>query len=350
MKNIYLLIPEFQKDYSFAIATVIEAKGSTPQKPGSSALFNPSGIIAGTVGGGVLEGKVQQIAIKSIQTKASGIYQFDLDHDISFKQDAICGGHAYVLIDGKPDYKIFGKISESLHKRQPGVLITIVRGIKETSKKIKRFWITSLNKQSLPQPYLDLLDGDINKLLSGSDPFRYLKIDLPVDEGEEVIALMEPVIPSSQLIIAGAGHIGKALAHIGKLIDFEVTVIDDRIEYANKTNVPDADNIVVENIGKALTVLEINSDTYLVIVTRGHNDDASALKACINSDAAYVGMIGSKTKTAMMKSNFLENGWATEQQWSAVHTPIGLDINSKTVEEIAVSIAAQLILVRNSKT
>jgi xanthine dehydrogenase accessory factor len=86
-----------------------------------------------------------------------------------------------------------------------------------------------------------------------------------------------------------------------------------------------------------------------VIVTRGHKDDAEALKPCIGSDLAYTGMIGSKNKIASMRDNFIENGWATLKQWETVYTPIGLDIGSRTVEEIAISIAAQLVLVRNSK-
>jgi xanthine dehydrogenase accessory factor len=78
-----------------------------------------------------------------------------------------------------------------------------------------------------------------------------------------------------------------------------------------------------------------------------HNDDSDALRNCIGSDSAYIGMIGSSTKVAKMHSNFIENGWATEDQWSSVHAPIGLEIHSQSVEEIAVSIAAQLILERN---
>jgi xanthine dehydrogenase accessory factor len=88
-------------------------------------------------------------------------------------------------------------------------------------------------------------------------------------------------------------------------------------------------------------------DTYIVIVTRGHYDDANALKQCIGSRAAYVGMIGSRTKIEKMHKNFVQNGWADEEQWKTIHSPIGLDILSQTVEEIALSIAAEIILEKN---
>ena len=95
--------------------------------------------------------------------------------------------------------------------------------------------------------------------------------------------------------------------------------------------------------------LKKGNDTFVVIVTRGHKDDAAALKHCIGSALAYTGMIGSKNKIASMKVNFIENGWATAELWDTIHAPVGIDIKSRTVEEIAISIAAQLVLVRNSR-
>jgi xanthine dehydrogenase accessory factor len=152
-----------------------------------------------------------------------------------------------------------------------------------------------------------------------------------------------------QLIIAGAGHVGKALAHLGSLLEFEVSVVDDRQEFANAQNIPDADHFLVREIGPALEALRIEPDAYIVIVTRGHNHDSEALKSCISSNAAYIGMIGSAHKVKVMKHKFLENSWATPEEWARVHTPIGIAIGSKTVQEIALSIAAQLVEVRSKK-
>jgi xanthine dehydrogenase accessory factor len=150
-------------------------------------------------------------------------------------------------------------------------------------------------------------------------------------------------------LITGAGHIGKALAHLVNLLDFEVTVIDDRPEFANEMNIPDADHILTGNFDNIIRESAITGNTYIVIVTRGHKNDADALKCCIGSPASYIGMIGSKRKIALMREKFLQHGWATKQQWDRIHAPVGIDINSRTVQEIAVSIAAELIRVRNSK-
>jgi len=120
-----------------------------------------------------------------------------------------------------------------------------------------------------------------------------------------------------------------------------------RQKFLKKKKLPDADHIIVDEIGKAIQNFPISSDTYLVIVTRGHHHDAAALRHCINSDAAYIGMIGSIRKIKLMRKKFLEESWATSRQFDGIYAPIGIDINSKTVEEIAVSITAQLVLVRS---
>ena len=136
---------------------------------------------------------------------------------------------------------------------------------------------------------------------------------------------------------------------MANLLDFEVTIVDDRPEYANPQNIPDADHCIVDNIGKAIGDSPISHDTYVVIVTRGHRDDAEALKACLNSGAAYIGMIGSRRKIRLMRDHFISNKWSTPAQFDRVYAPIGIDIKSKTIQEIAVSISAQLIQVRQQQ-
>ena len=351
MKNIYLKILEMAPDTSVPVlATVTGTIGSTPQKPGSSALFGRDGLITGTVGGGVVEGKVQEFAQKCGRTKESGFFQYQLNKGVSEPEEAICGGRITILVDADPlsHLSVFKEIKKSVSDREPGVMITRATGTGATGVLIDRYWMTRENKPDIPAPYLKKIEPEVIGILSSSnaDDYRQVEISLP-GEDAPVTFFLEPVFPSPRLIIVGAGHIGKALSHFARMLDFEVIVIDDRLEFANPDNLPDADHIIVKNIGEAMGVIEKTADTYIVIVTRGHKDDGVALKPCIGSDVAYVGMIGSKGKVAKMHSEFIRQGWATEEQWNRIYTPIGLDIKSKTVEEIAVSIAAQLVLVRN---
>ena len=353
MKNIYQQIIEQQHiNLPLVLATVTRALGSTPQKPGSSALFCKSGLISGTVGGGIVEGKVHKIAMDALLSKESGHFQFNLAYDISKTEEAICGGQISVLVDANIQIfiPVIDLIKQSMTRRIPGVLITMVTSSTEKTVLINRFWMSETSRPSIPGMIIEKIEPVVNKLISEANPFGYgeLELSLPGEESSSLL-FFEPIFPPEQLVIAGAGHIGKALAHLGSMLAFEVTVIDDRAEYANIENIPDADHIIVKDIGKAMMELLKRSNTYVVIVTRGHKDDAEALKPCVGSDLAYIGMIGSKNKIVSMRLNFIENGWATVKQWDEIHAPVGLDIKSQTIEEIAVSIAAQLIQVRNSK-
>lgn len=333
------------------LATVVRTAGSTPQKPGSSALFSENGLLSGTVGGGILEGEVEHISKSVLITGISDHYYFNLDTDQG-DEGAICGGEAVVLVDANPGahLKALEEMEQSLKQRTGGMLMTSVNKGNGNGRTIQRYWITSKHTDVLPpdldpeikQAVYDLLNDPANK------GFTELELST-VDKTTFEMVFLEPIDPLPHLVIAGAGHIGKAVAHLGSLLDFEVTVIDDRPEFANSENVPDADQLIVKDIGEAMGELKTGADTYVVIVTRGHNHDSEALKPCIGSGAAYVGMIGSGHKVGVMKERFLKEGWATAEEWSRIHTPIGLPIGSKSVQEIAVSIAAQLISVRYQK-
>lgn len=353
MKNIYLQVIDQHSDNSnLVLATVTGTHGSTPQIAGSSALFGKKGIITGTVGGGIVEGKIQKIAMDAILSKESGHFHFNLANDISNTEEAICGGQISVLVDADLNgyITVFEQVKQSMAKRISGVMITMVTSVTEKTVLINRYWMTELLKPSIPDEFMEKIEPIVKSLISAANPTDYKELELAIP-GEEASLLFffEPVFPPEHLVITGAGHIGKSLAHFGSILGFEVTVIDDRPYYANSENIPDADHFVVKDIGEAMSELNKRVDTYVVIVTRGHKDDAAALKPCIGSNLAYIGMIGSKNKIAAMRMSFIENGWATGKQWDEIYAPVGLDIKSQTVEEIAVSIAAQLILVRNRR-
>jgi len=133
------------------------------------------------------------------------------------------------------------------------------------------------------------------------------------------------------------------------LMDFEITILDPRGDLATEERFPSAHSLVVEEISSAFERINITPNTYIVIVTPGHREDGEALKCCILSKAGYIGMIGSRRKIALMREQFLREGWATEEEWARIHSPVGLDIHAETVQEIAMSIAAQLIQVRRNK-
>jgi len=160
--------------------------------------------------------------------------------------------------------------------------------------------------------------------------------------GGRISIFIDPVIPDPTLVILGAGHVGKAVSKLARFSGFRVVICDDRAEYANHENLPDAHDIVVNDFPTIFSRMIVPDNAYIVVATRGHNHDLDAVIASLRTPARYIGLLGSKRKKALL-FKALEDAGFSGDQISRVHIPIGLPINSVTPEEIAVSIMAQII-------
>lgn len=149
----------------------------------------------------------------------------------------------------------------------------------------------------------------------------------------------------ARLVIVGGGHIGYALAQIGALLGFEISVLDDREEFANEERFAMADQVYAGDLGAGLDAMTFDASDYVVLVSRGHQQDEEALSHVIDRGAGYVGMIGSRRRVRTVLERLLSEG-VSREALEAVHTPIGIDIGSETPEEIALSILAEIVLVR----
>ncbi len=157
--------------------------------------------------------------------------------------------------------------------------------------------------------------------------------------------LVERITTPPHLVLCGAGHVSICTAKIAKMVGFRVTVIDDRTDFANHDRFPDADEIINRPFREAINDI-VDTNTYYVIVTRGHKDDRVCLETILEKPYAYCGMIGSKGKVDILFSALREKG-VSEEVLSRIHSPIGLKIGAETPEEIALCIAAEMILVKN---
>ncbi len=165
--------------------------------------------------------------------------------------------------------------------------------------------------------------------------------------GGEVEVFIEPIIPSPALYIFGGGHISIFLVEIARMLDFRITVIDDRPEFANPNRFPKINDVIAEDFKTAFSRLRIDETSYLVIITRRPQYDELVLEMAVKTPARYIGMLGSKAKIETVFAHLLDRG-IPEQLLNNVHTPIGLAIQSKTPPEIAISILAEIIKVRHS--
>ena len=235
-----------------AIATIVECRGSSPQKQGAKMLVRDDGSILGTLGGGCLEADVVQAARMAMKDGSPLTLPFELTEK---EGGLVCGGTVLVYI--------------------------------------------------------------------------------------------EPVMLEPHLVILGAGHVGKTLTKLARFTGFRVTVVDDREEFANRENIPDATDLLVNEFARAFEQVPVERSTYIVVATRGHNHDLDAVKAALRTEACYIGLLGSKRKKALLHKSLQEAGFSQEDI-SRVVIPVGLAIGSVTPEEIAVSIMAQIIQLRRA--
>ena len=163
--------------------------------------------------------------------------------------------------------------------------------------------------------------------------------------GGEAEIFIEVINPRPTVLIVGTGHVGRSIVGLSSFLGFRTVVLDDRAEFANAERLPQADEIIVGDIGEQLARFNINPQTHIVIVTRGHEHDRDALRQVVSSPAAYIGMIGSRRKVKMVFGQLQKDG-VTEEALATVHAPIGLEIHAETPEEIALSIMAEIVMVR----
>jgi xanthine dehydrogenase accessory factor len=326
---------------SFAVLLVLKTEGSTPRREGVRAIVDETGRIRGTIGGGAVEAEAQRLAVESIQSGQPVVFDFELEGAEAADTEPICGGRMRILVDptAANDRAAYAEAVEALEQRKRGVLLTRVH----LSDK------TNVTVQWMPEAEIPGAAGlpgaqAIGDCLARQSPRLFVE-EVRIT-ATRVEVLVEPLIPNPLLVIVGGGHIGQALAHQAAPVGFDVAVIDDRPEFTDAALFPERAATRCGDIASEVADFPIAADTYVVIVTRGHRHDAEALEACIHRPAAYIGMIGSRRKVAMMRRDFIESGRATAGEFDRVFAPIGLDIGAVTVPEIAASIAAQLVAIR----
>ncbi|MGB9601901.1 MAG: XdhC family protein [Limisphaerales bacterium] len=303
MTQFYRLLSNVSENNEpFALGIISDCRGSSPQKKGAKAIFYQDGRILGTIGGGCLEAEVQARARAALVSGKPAIFDLLLDHDFGWDDGLICGGLVKVLIlpnafDAK---NIWQKLAE------------------------------------VKSPISWGIDKNFNIKL--------------IETEEEGLLYQEIVFPQCNLWIAGAGHIARAVAPMAVMLGFSVTVFDDRPSVASPEFFPKEVSINVGDWNEMLSRNEFPDwHTFGLIITRGHRHDALVLKHWIHKPFSFLGMIGSRRKARIIFDEFKQQSIATEEILARVHCPVGLQIHSQTVPEIAVSIVAQLVQVRAEK-
>jgi xanthine dehydrogenase accessory factor len=323
---------------------LVETRGSTPQKAGAAMLVFGDGSQCGTLGGGCVEAEVKRRALRTLDGQLAEVFCFQLDSDYGWDDGLICGGRMHILVDPLRD-------AESVnYYRQMAELVAAGRGCTEAV-------VFDSEKSGLPAPCAYLFDSADRlvttyraPLVEGAVPVVVRENFRPLAERPRPAAAHGvahlPVLPRCRLVIVGGGHVGQAVGNLAAELDFDVWVVDDREQFVSPERFPKAQRRICGPVDRVLPELEIDGNTYCLIVTRGHNHDEEALYHLAERGARYVGLIGSKRKIKLIFDDLLHEGISAEAL-ARVYAPVGIDIGSQTVPEIAVSILAELISHRN---
>jgi xanthine dehydrogenase accessory factor len=250
---------------------------------------------------------------------------------------------------------IYKAITELEEKNEAGAVCTVVRSRGSTPRHATSKMLVypdghiigtvgggELENRVIAEAQKAIQDGESRLLeYSMADPQR----GDPGVCGGQVEVFVEPIMPKPVLVVVGSGHVGKAVAHLAKWLGFRVAVNDDRPEFCNPQAVPEADEFYPVPMAELPDHLKITPWTYLVLTTRGVAVDVPGLPALMDSPAAYLGVIGSRKRWLTTRKALLESG-ISEEKLKRVRSPIGLELKAETPEEIAVSIMAEIIMLR----
>jgi xanthine dehydrogenase accessory factor len=299
----------------FAWVTILDTRGSSPRHAGAAMLVRADGAITGTIGGGPLEASAIKQALEVLETKRTRVTDFD-----SAQLGMMCGGGGLVLIEyvdptDSATRDLLLSLLELLGGGRRGWLVTALPDGADAEGPVRRSLVDSLHSV----------------------------INAPAG------TYVQPVGAQGTAYVFGAGHCGEKLVPVLGALGFFTVIVDDRADFANRERFPAADRIVVaKSFDGVVETLPIDDDSYIVIMTRGHQHDRSVLEQALRTQAGYVGMMGSKRKVAVIVKALRDEGFSPNDI-ARLHAPVGLPIGAETPEEIAISIAAELIQVRSGE-
>ncbi|PIE32143.1 hypothetical protein CSA56_16160 [candidate division KSB3 bacterium] len=357
-----------RQEQQVVLTTVISRKGSLPMSTRAKMLVFQNGSIQGTLGGGILEADVIQKARQILEHRQpSQVVGFELT-SVQIDADGLtCGGTVEILIEpifSGMDMAVFRKLEQVYLASKRAVIATLLpdegRSLEtgETERYSEKIHKLLLDENGIVTGTFgdDAVDAQIIEMARSRldrDILETVELDsagaqasLPTNQ--RIRVFFDSISPSPTAYIFGGGHVSLALSKILRFIGFEYVVIDDRQEFVTSERFPDAQQRVCQDFDTALGTLDVSvHSAYIIIITRGHQADRIVLEQALRYPVKYIGMIGSRRKVKLLLNDLRQQGFSQECL-EQIHAPIGLEIEADTPEEIAISIAAELIKVRRS--
>lgn len=338
---------QMEQNLPVALVSLLSLKGSTPRHEGTKMLIAADGKPYGTIGGSLMEASAIDKARAALEKGSPEVFTFELNEANAGASGMICGGTAEVLVDylepSPANRELAAGWLNAVSGGEDCFLITCFSGIAGNIHVGGRALM--LHHGGLLGA-LPLTEENINGI---RNELRTITTSAVMPFGDWNV-LVDPMRKLKTLYLFGAGHVAVPTAHIAAMVGFRVVAIDDRPEYASVERFPDARGVIVTgDFAHAVEDVPINEDSYIVIITRGHQYDREVLQQALKTKAGYIGMISSRRKRETIYAALRKTG-VEQSALDAVHSPIGLNIGGETPEEIAVSIVAELISVRSGNS
>ena len=335
------------------VATVVRTSGSTPQKPGAKLLVRADGSGVGTLGGGCVEGDIWFAASQLLKSGGPAeMRDYELNEDLAAQDGLVCGGTMYFLLDPirdeanpngtKTDPDFNDEVLAAYDGGAPVAVASLMKAPEGSGLTVGSQLLVRENGStagSLGDEKLDARASVEARRLMAMGKNDYIV----TESGAEFF--IEAFTTPPTLVLAGGGHVSRAISNIAKTLGFRIFVIDDREEFSNTDRFPEAEQTVVSDYASGFKKLPIGTNSFIVIATRGHRYDTAATAAAMRTPASYVGLLGSRRKTILIYEELFAQGFTMEQVKS-VRSPIGLSISARTPEEIALSIMAEIVAFR----
>jgi len=338
--------PLLEGGEDIVLATVVSKSGSAPCLAGSKMIVLRDGSSLGTIGGGALEAEGRRRAAEVLQSGISQLFTFDLSGRDAASMAMICGGRVQVLLEhvaaDPATRQVYQGLNEALSTGEKCFLVTDLGAEGVAGAALSRCLVRQDN--SLTGDFTHPVDW-LPTLVAKAQRSTYPVLAMI----EQQRFLIERCYIPSTVYLFGAGHVSQEVAELAGRVAFQTVVLDDRAEFANRQRFASADEVrVIESFADCLAGLEIDQDSSLVIVTRGHTHDKTVLAQALRTRAGYIGMLGSRKKSVEIRQALVAEGFS-EETVARFNCPIGLKIGAETTAEIAVSIVAELIQARAAR-
>ena len=332
----------------FAVATVVRTVGSTPQVAGATLVLGegePLRAAVGTLGGGCVEADAIEAAQAILQSGGHSLRAYELTEELAWNTGLVCGGTMWILVQRDDLALTFDDVDllpELVSASKGDAPVALVTRLGKTRSDLTLLGRIAVRADGTRLGSLGDSEADARATAAALAQLPHGTARTVKLETEDL--LVEAIASRPRIVVAGGGHVALAIARQAAMLDFDVTIVEDRPEFADPSRFPNA-TVLEGDVPTLLASTDYSWNSFVVIATRGHKLDADCMRAAVRTKARYIGLLGSRRKTVLIDEMLRAEG-VSEDRLAVIHAPVGLDLGGRTPAEIAMSVMAEITAIR----